>query len=70
MDKQTVKQIIEKLEADLCFNPGKHKMLTGRFTGLYSYRFSDYRTIYSIIDTELTILVLRIGHRKSVYKNK
>jgi len=70
LDKKKAKQIIEKLETDLCSNPGKHKMLTGRFSGLYSYRISDYRVIYSIIDSELIILVLQIGHRKSVYKKK
>lgn len=70
IDIKIAKQIIEKLETDLCANPGKHKMLTGRFSGLYSYRFSDYRAIYSLIDSELIFLVLFIGHRKSVYKEK
>ena len=35
----------------------------------YSYRIrvGDYRIIYDIIDKEVTVTVLKIGHRKDIY---
>jgi mRNA interferase RelE/StbE len=34
----------------------------------YRVRCGDYRIIYEINDRVLTILVLRIGHRRQVYR--
>lgn len=35
---------------------------------LYRIRVSNYRIIYEIIDNQLIILVIRIGHRGEVYR--
>ncbi len=35
--------------------------------GLWKYRVGDYRVICDIQDQEITVLVLRVGHRKKVY---
>ena len=35
----------------------------------YRVRQGNYRIIYSIQDTELTIWVVKIGHRREVYRN-
>ncbi|MFA5019634.1 MAG: type II toxin-antitoxin system RelE/ParE family toxin [Candidatus Pacearchaeota archaeon] len=43
------------------------KPLTANLSGLWSLRFGDYRAIYEIKQTELIILVLKLGHRKNVY---
>jgi mRNA interferase RelE/StbE len=43
--------------------------LTGsRFGELWKYRQGDYRIIASIEDDVVQILVVRIGHRREVYK--
>lgn len=34
----------------------------------YRIRFGDYRLIYEVIDDELVVLVLALGHRKEVFK--
>lgn len=34
----------------------------------YRVRVGDYRVIYTIKDEELIILVVRIGHRREVYR--
>lgn len=34
---------------------------------LYRIRQGDYRVIYAINDSTITILVIKIGHRKDVY---
>jgi mRNA interferase RelE/StbE len=42
-------------------------MLTGpeRF---YRIRVGDYRVIYQVSDEVLRVLVLRIGHRREIYR--
>lgn len=34
----------------------------------YRLRVGDYRIIYQIADAVLTVLVVRIGHRREVYR--
>ena len=36
--------------------------------GLWRYRVENYRVICEIKDSELIVLVLRVAHRKEVYK--
>ena len=36
--------------------------------GLYRVRVSDYRVIYRIEQEILTVLVVKIGHRREVYR--
>lgn len=43
------------------------KALRGNHAGLWRYRVGDYRLICQIEDTKLTILVIKIGHRKNIY---
>ena len=42
--------------------------LTGEFAGLWRYRVGDYRIIASIEDRTVTVLVLRVGHRREIYR--
>ena len=52
-----------------CENPRVHgKGLTGNHSGEWRYRFGDYRVLCEIKDSELIVLALEIGHRRSVYK--
>ena len=44
------------------------KALQGSLSGLWRYRVGDYRIICRIEDKELVILVIEIGHRKSIYQ--
>jgi len=38
-------------------------------SNLYRVRHSDYRIIYSINGDELVILVIKVAHRKDVYRD-
>jgi mRNA interferase RelE/StbE len=44
------------------------KPLHGDKQGLWRYRVGDYRLICEIQDAQVTVLVLRIGPRKDVYR--
>jgi mRNA interferase RelE/StbE len=66
MGRKSAKRIIGELEKTLSADPDRGVPLKGRFKGLLKYRVGDYRVIYA--RTEDGVLVLRIGHRRGVYK--
>jgi mRNA interferase RelE/StbE len=35
---------------------------------LYRLRVGRYRVVYSVGDAELVVLIVRVGHRKNVYR--
>jgi mRNA interferase RelE/StbE len=67
VSKNELKKIIERITAlaDNPRPPGCEKL-----TGLERYRIRQgrYRILYSIQDYELTIWVVKVAHRKDVYK--
>jgi mRNA interferase RelE/StbE len=42
--------------------------LTGNLKGLWKYRVGDYRIIARIEHEAVQVLVVRIGHRRQVYR--
>ena len=44
------------------------KPLHGDKGGLWRYRVGDYRLICDIQDERITVQVIRVGHRKDVYR--
>ncbi|MDD6961972.1 MAG: type II toxin-antitoxin system RelE/ParE family toxin [Treponema succinifaciens] len=69
LDKTIQKQIqkfIEKLEA-MSDPRVSGKMLVGNLLGFWRYRVGDYRLLCKIIDKELVIVVVEVGHRREVY---
>jgi len=61
-----LKAIMEKLLP----NPRKGKPLKGKDGTLWSFRVGDYRVLYNFNDKELIVLIIRISHRKQIYKTK
>lgn len=47
--------------------PPKVKKMEGE-DGMYRIRIGDYRVIYEVHGHLLVILILRVGHRKDVYR--
>lgn len=69
LDKTITKKILARIETHLAVDPhGLGKPLKGDFHGYWRYRWGDYRVIYKISESEILILILRIGHRKAVYE--
>lgn len=72
IDKQDQKRIKKYMESQIAKteNPREFgKPLKGSHSNLWRYRVGQYRIICTIDDGAVTILVVRIGHRKEVYKN-
>jgi mRNA interferase RelE/StbE len=36
---------------------------------LYRMRYTEYRIIYHLSDGELTVLVIKVGHRREIYRD-
>lgn len=48
--------------------PNGCKKISGQ-TDTYRIRVQDYRILYEIMNDELIIKVLKLGHRKDIYRN-
>lgn len=72
LDAQHRKRILKFLHervAKLNDPRGIGKALHGSRLGeFWKYRVGDYRLICKIEDGGLTVLVLRVGHRKEIYR--
>ena len=71
LDRSVAALIIGWIEKNLenCENPRIYgKNLIANKSGQWRYRIGDYRIICEIQDEKITILVLEIGHRKSIYQ--
>lgn len=68
LPKAEADRILNEIEQELSKNADTHPILKGQFTGLRKFRIGDYRVIYAILGNDC--LVLRIGHRKEVYKRE
>jgi mRNA interferase RelE/StbE len=66
LSKAEARRILNQIEEDLSKNADAYPVLEGQFAGLRKYPVGDYRVIYAILGEDA--LVLRIGHRKDVYK--
>jgi mRNA interferase RelE/StbE len=58
-------QRIAKLDDPRSLGEALHGSSLGEF---WKYRVGDYRLICKIDDDRLVVLVLRVGHRKEIYR--
>lgn len=63
-DARRVVAKIRKLASEPC--PADAEKLSGQEK--YRVRQGNYRVLYSVEDAELTVVVVRIGHRRDVYR--
>ncbi len=66
LSKQEVGRILDQIEEELSKKADAYPALKGRFSGLRKYRVGDHRVIFAILGDD--VLILRIGHRRDVYK--
>jgi len=68
---KTYKDKISEAVKELAARPmpsGVKKMQGAGAVNRYRIRVADYRIIYDIDGAEMVILVIKIGHRKQVYR--
>lgn len=60
-------RIIDAID-QLRTNPGAGSVLKGELSGLRRIRVGVYRVVYEVQDACLTILAVRVGHRREIYR--
>lgn len=68
LNKQDLKRILQKLE-ELAFNPRGYNSIKLSNESKYRIRVGKYRILYEIFDKTITIVVVKVSHRKDVYKH-
>ena len=63
-DRRRLVAAIDRLATE----PLAGSVLKGEFSGLRRLRVGQYRIIYEALPRELTVLVVRVGRRGSVYR--
>lgn len=63
-DRERLIRAIDRLADE----PHAGGVLKGEFAGLRRLRVGVYRIVYEVHEGELTILVVRIAHRREVYR--
>jgi mRNA interferase RelE/StbE len=67
LDKQERIHIVSAIDK-LTENPHIGKVLKGELSGLRRIRSGNYRVIYEINEGKVLVLILRVAHRKKVYR--
>lgn len=66
-----LKKIFDFLKKEVSANPRAYgKPLKGNLREYWRYRIGIHRIIVKIDDEQMTVLVVRIGHRIEIYENK
>jgi len=71
LDKQYAKKILKYLSERIATSEDPRRFgepLKANLSGLWKYRVGTYRIICDMQDKVLTVLILRVGHRREVYK--
>ena len=71
LDKATARRIVNYLDSRVATQANPRtigKALRGKLGEFWRFRIGDFRMICKIEDEVLTVLVVRIGHRKKIYQ--
>lgn len=63
-DRHRVVRTIDRLAEE----PHAGGVLKGEFGGLRRVRVGPYRIVYEVFEGELTVLVVRVAHRREAYR--
>jgi mRNA interferase RelE/StbE len=67
-DQQTATRIVKTIDQPTADpRPSGAKALAGS-PGLFRVRVGDYRVVYAVENDRFVVLVVRVGHRRDVYR--
>ncbi len=68
--KKTRRRIVEKIRqlSEDPYPPGAKKLLGSR-RDCYRVRQGTYRIAYAVKDDKLVVYIVKVGHRKEIYRN-
>ena len=66
LDRAEAIRAVNRLERALAAGGRRGEALSGEFAGLFKLRIGDLRVVYA--RTDEGYLVLRVGHRRDVYR--
>jgi mRNA interferase RelE/StbE len=67
LDPQLARRVL-RVTAALAENPRPSGFKRLRGTDLYRIRVGDYRVVYGVDDAHALILIVRVRHRREVYR--
>jgi len=67
LPKSDFQAVIEAIKG-LALTPRPRGIEKVKSTGLWRIRQGDYRIIYAIDDTEKVVTIVRVGHRREIYR--
>lgn len=67
LDVGTRRLLVEQIDR-LTADPHVGTVLKGELDGLRRLRVGAYRIVFEVRNRELVVLVVRVGHRSSVYR--
>ncbi|MDA3877797.1 MAG: type II toxin-antitoxin system RelE/ParE family toxin [Halothiobacillus sp.] len=69
LDRSQAKRITDYLHNRVSESPRRvGKALQGSMSALWRYRVGDYRVVCELQDEQVLVLVLRVSHRRDVYR--
>ena len=71
LGRAEAKRIIQTLRTRIAVRADPRELgsaLAGDLGGLWRWRIGDYRVVARIEDERITILVVRVAHRREVYR--
>jgi mRNA interferase RelE/StbE len=67
LSKETRLRLVSAIDR-LANEPLAGAALKGEFSGLRRLRVGRYRVVYEVQNEQLVVLVVRVGHRKEIYR--
>ena len=69
LSREVQERLTKAIDEKLSVNPKEYLIpLAGNKAGLYKFRVGDYRLLCSKDDVKLHILVVKVKHRREVYR--
>lgn len=71
LDRTVQRRIVRYLRRQLIGSEDprlKGKSLSGALAGLWRYRVGDFRLVCKLEDPQMVVLVVKVGHRRGVYR--